>query len=331
MAQSRTVKEIAEHLGADIVGDATVVLAGVAPIEEAQEGELTFVANPKYVGLIETCKASALISSPELKCDFEPRILSSNPYLAFTKAMALFTDARVRPRQGVAPTALVHERAYVAPSVAVQDHVCIQAEAQIGEDCVLEPGVVIGKGAILGDNCYLEANAIVAEGCRLGRNCIIHAGTNIGGSGSEPGVAKAAHVVLGDDIELGANVVVQGGDVERPTQLGPNCKVDNLVNIGQGCQIGPGCILVSQVTMGRDVTLGAGVTLAGQVTVMDNCNIGSGAMIGAKSLVDSDIPEGGRYWGIPARPHLEERRAQAMIHRIPKLERMLDRYEEEKL
>ena len=319
---SRTVEEVAQFLSAEVVGDGTVVLTGIAPIEEAGSGELSFVANPKYASLIDNCTASALVTSPLLETTFEPRVLSANPYLAFTKAMQLFIDVPKPPSAGVSTGAIVHAEADVASTATVHHHAVVERGACVGANTVIEPGVVIGECAAVGIDCHLEANVVVGPGSIVGDRCILHAGTQVGGATGPDGEGQL--VDLGPDVELGANVVVQGGSARKPTRLGPHCKVDNLVNIGAGCGIGAGCILVSQVTLGCDVQLGSGVTLAGQVTVVDACKIGDRAVIGAKSLVDSDVPVGGRFWGVPAIPHNEQRRAHVLVGRIPKMERMLE-------
>ncbi len=326
---TRTVQEVAEYLKAEVIGDGKVALTGIAPIEEAGTGQLSFVANPKYVSLIDTCTASALITSPKLDTIFKPRVLAANPYLAFTRVMHLFMAKPKDIVTGISPLAVVHEEAEIASTASIMENVFVGRGARVGEHTIIEPGVVIGDGATVGDDCYLEANCHIGAGCQVDRRCIIHSGTQVGSSMPSEVDGSSGIVQLEEDVELGANVVIQGGTSEHPTRIGSSTKIDNLVNIGPECQIGISCILVSQVTLGQGVILGNGVTLAGQATVMDNCRVGNLAVIGAKSLVDSNVPDKAQYWGIPAKPHREERRSMALIHRIPKLETILEKLETE--
>lgn len=310
-----TLAELSEKLAEPFEGDGATPLKGVAEITSAQEGDLSFVANPKYVANIASTKASALIVPKDLETGFRPLIRSVNPYLSFTKALHLFHDKPRRTSGGVDPAAHVHEGVQLGHDVTVMAHAMIEEGAVIEDRTVIYPGVFIGKNAHIGRDATLYPNVFIYEGCQVGERTILHAGCRIGGLDQVPG---SASVILEADLELGANVVVASG-LERPTRIQEGTKIDNLVQVGPGAVIGPHCIIVSQVMIGQGATLDERVTIAGQVVVTEDVTIGASARIGAQSVVTSDVPPDSDFWGSPAQSHRQEKRLKANIARLPKL------------
>lgn len=325
-----TLKELSEKLGEPYEGDGSITLERVAEITSAKEGDLSFVANPKYVSNIPNCKASALIIPTELETDFRPVIRSANPYLTFTKALRLFHDTPRRASGGVHPTSHVAPSAVLGMDVTVMAHVNIEEGAIIGDRSILYPGVYVGVGARLGNETFLYPHVTIADGCVIGDRTILHAGCRIG-SQTPGGDALLANppVELGADLELGANVVVAGG-LHRTTRIGDGAKIDNLVQIGEGTQIGPHCIIIAQVTIGEGVEMGEQTVIAGQVVISPGISIGSGVRVGAQSVVVDDVPPKSIYWGSPAQPHQQEKRLKANIARLPKLFEKIQRLEDKK-
>ncbi|HOJ58665.1 MAG TPA: UDP-3-O-(3-hydroxymyristoyl)glucosamine N-acyltransferase [bacterium] len=313
-----TLKELCDRLGESFEGDGSILLSGVAEITAAQAGELSFVANPKYVAKIPECHASVLIVPKDLETTFRPVIRSSNPYLTFSKALYLFHKDQRKTAGGVHPTSHVAASAQLGRDVTIMANVVVAGGARIGDRCVLYPGVFVGEGAVLGEEVTLYPHVSIYPRCRLGDRVILHAGCRIGPMDADPRGEGPAPVVLDPDVELGANGVVSGLP-QAPTHIGEGTKADNLVQISAGAQIGPHCIIVAQVTIGEHATLEERVTIAGQVVVAPGVRIGALARIGAKSFVTSDVPPDADYWGIPAQPATQEKRMKANVARLPKL------------
>jgi len=313
-----TLKELCDRLEVSFEGDGLIPLNGVAEITSAKEGELSFVANPKYVGKIPQSQASALIVPTDLETDFRPVIRSSNPYLTFTKALYLFHKGSRKVSGGVHPSSQVESDVQLGEDVTIMAHAIIESNVVIGSRVVIYPGVFIGQGAAIGSDVTLYPHASICANCQIGDRTILHAGCRIGFSPPSQSDDQRVPVVLGADVELGANVVVSGTP-ESQSVIGEGTKADNLVLIGAGTVIGPHCIIVAQVTIGETVTMGERVTVAGQVVISPGITVGARARIGAKSSVMDDVPDDADYWGTPAQPHRMEKRQKANILRLPKL------------
>ena len=313
-----TLQELCERLGEPFEGDGSIQITGVAEITSAKEGDLSFVANPKYVTKIPLCRASAMIVPKDLETDFRPVIRSSNPYLTFTQALYLFHKDKRKLSGGVHSSSQVDPSVRLGKDITVMPHAIVEKDAVIGDRSILYPGVYVGEGAEIGADVILYPHVTIYAGCSVGDRCILHAGCRIGPVNMQPSLSGQPAVALHSDVELGANVVVSGLS-ESPTTIGEGTKIDNLVQVGVGTNIGAHCIIVAQVTIGDHVTMGERVTVAGQVVLSPGVTIGERTQIGAKSVVVDDVPAGSIYWGIPAQPHSKEKRLKANIARLPRL------------
>ena len=313
-----TLRDLSAELGEPFEGDGAILIQGVAEITAAKEGDLSFVANPKYVSKIPESRASVLIVPKDLETDFLPVIRAINPYLTFTKALNLFHQDIRQISRGVHPTSQVSPDVRLGVDVTIMPYAIVESGVVIGDRAVIYPGVYLGRGAFIGNDVTLYSHVSVYDGCRIGDRCILHAGCRIGSSLETENAEPPRPVTLAEDVELGANVVVSGS-VHAPTEVGEGTKVDNLVQIGCGTTIGPQCIIVAQVTIGEHVTLEERVTIAGQVVISPGVTVGAQSRIGAKSVVTGDVPKNSDYWGAPAQPHLEEKRLKANLARLPKL------------
>ncbi len=312
------LKELCAKLGESYEGDGSTVVQGVAEITSAKEGDLSFVANPKYVAKIPHCRASVLIIPKDLNTDFLPVIRTVNPYLTFTKALNLFHQDQRRISGGVHPSSQVASDVQLGQDVTIMPHAIIESGSKIGDRTVIYPGVFVGGGVTIGSDATLYSQVSIYDGCVINDRTILHAGCRIGTSTEGEVNDSAPPVTLEEDVELGANVVVSGS-AEASTRVCNGTKIDNLVQIGYGSRIGQHCIIVAQVTIGDHVSLGERVTVAGQVVISPGVQVGSRSRIGAKSVVVDDIPDDADYWGAPAQPHRDEKRLKAHLHRLPKL------------
>jgi len=318
-------------LGASLVsanGAGEVEITGVAGIEEAGPGQLTFVANPKYAASAKNTHAAAIIVAPDFPEVAVPTLRSDNPYLAFARAVELFYQPP-RYTPGVHPTAVVHPTAKVGRNAHVGAYVVIDAEVEIGDDAVLLPHVVIYRGVHIGRSFFAHAHAVVREFCRVGDDVILQNGVVIGadgfgfakdGSGQWHKILQSGPTVLGDRVEVQANSCVDRASIGQ-TRIGDGVKIDNLAQVGHGCEIGANTLLCAQVGLAGSTILGKNVILAGQVGVAGHCTIGDGAVVTAQSGTHGDIEPGKVVSGSPALDSKQWLRCTAVYNRLPELAR----------
>jgi UDP-3-O-[3-hydroxymyristoyl] glucosamine N-acyltransferase len=321
-----TLDTVAKAIDGTVVGDGTVEITGVAGIREAQEGELTFLANPRYEPYLNQTNASAIIVAENHRSVKKPLIQNSNPYLAFLKAVRFFQGDAERPAPGVHPTAVVSKDTVIDPTASVGPHVVVERGASVGARAIIQAGCYVGAGAKIGADALLYANVTLREGCEVGERSIVHSGTVIGSDGFgfvRDGaiyrkLPQVGNVVVEDDVELGACVTIDRATTGT-TRIGSGSKIDNLVQIAHNVQIGKNCIIVAQVGISGSTVLGDDVTLAGQVGVVGHIEIGAGAMVGAKSGVSKSIKAGERMFGCPAVPVNQAMRIEASVKKLPEL------------
>ncbi len=340
MSTSITVGQLAEHLGAELSGDPNSQLVGAATLEEANEGEVSFLARRKYLAYLGATRATAVLVARgvgELKV--VPRgtalLWVDDAHAALAETLTLLYP-EIRREGAIAPTAVIE------PGV------------ELGEDVSIGPYTVVGAGTKLGDDVRIGANCVIGERCELGArtkinslvcvypdtvigvDCIIHSGAQIGVDGFGYVVQKDGHrkipqvgrCVLEDNVEIGANTCIDRGSVGE-TRIGAGTKIDNLVHIAHNVRIGRGCIIVAQVGVAGSSTLGDGVAIGGQVGIIDHLHIGDGARIAAGAGVGEDIPAGEAWFGYPARPRTQAMRASLAVLKLPKLLRRVQRIEQQ--
>src|SRR5687767_5579916 len=302
-----TVDELAREIGAEVVGDGAQQITGASTLEDAQAGQVSFLANAKYVRQIESTNASAVIVAPSIVPQKHITLLkSSDPYYAFMKTVVLLHGHRKHPHGGVHPGAHVHET------------------AQIGERTIIYPGAYVGPRVRIGRDCVIYPNVTVYEDCVIGDRCIIHASTSVGTDGYGYATHKGVHhkipqvgnVVIEDDVEIGACCSIERAALGSTT-IGTGTKIDQLVVIGHGCKIGPHCLLVAQVGIAGSVTLGHHVTLAGQAGVTGHLTIGNQVTVGAQSGIINDIGDQSTVVGSPAMPVSHARRVYILFTQLP--------------
>lgn len=326
----KTLGELAKLVGGDVAGDRSVIIAGVAAIDIAEEGDITFIANPKYIAQIQTTRASAIIISPDIKCpEGKNALYAKNPYLAFAKVLELFYSP-AKPYNGIHPDACIHQTAVIGESVSIYPNVFVDEGAKIGNRVVLYPGVYIGNNAEVGDDTVLYSNVSVREGCLIGKRVIIHCNSVIGSDGfgyAKDGtkyhkIPQKGIVRIEDNVEIGACVTIDRATLGE-TIVRSGAKIDNLVQIAHNVTIGEDSIIVAQVGIAGSAKIGKRVTLAGQVGVNGHIEIGDDVMIGAQSGVTSDVNSQQIYSGMPAIPHKEWLKAQTIFAKLPEMRKTL--------
>ncbi len=326
MPKSLLLGEVATALGARLHGNPEIIVTGVAGIEEACEGQITFVSNPKYTPLARTTRASAVIVAEDFPEVAAATLRTKNSYLTFARALELFYDAP-HYAPGIHPTAVVDASAKIGANAHIGAYAVVGAYVEIGDDCILLSHVVIYRGAKIGHRFLAHAHAVVREFCRIGNNVILQNGVVIGGDGF--GFAKDDHghwhkipqtgpTVLGDNVEVQSNATVDRASVGE-SRIGRGTKIDNLVQVGHGAIIGEDTLLCAQVGVAGSAEVGNNVILAGQVGVVGHLKIGDGAIVTAQSGVGHDIDPGALVSGSPAFDNKIWLRSVALFQKLPEL------------
>src|SRR5208283_842103 len=318
--------EIALALGATLEnGDPEVEITGIAGIEEASAGQITFIANPKYAAAAKNTAASAVIVAEDFPAISTGMLRSQNPYLAFARAIDLFYKA---PQYGAG----VHATAVIAPTAKLDAnahdgaYVVIDDDVEIGDNAVLLPHAVIYRSARIGNNFFAHAHAVVREYCTLGDNVTLQNGAVVGCDGfgfARDGdrwekITQSGPAVLESDVEVQANACVDRASIGE-TRVGRGVKIDNLTQVGHGSAVGEHTLLCAQVGLAGSTVVGKNVILAGQAGVAGHCHIGDGVVVTAQSGTHGDIPAGSMVSGSPAFDHKQWLRAVGIFTKLPEL------------
>lgn len=327
------LSQLAEHLGATLRGDSSVEINGIAGIEEALPGQVTFISNKKYVPLARTTRASAILVEESFPEILIPTLRISDPYLAYARTIELFYQPPAYP-PGIHATAVVHPSARIGSRAHVGPYVVVGEQVAIGDDAVLHPHTVIYPHAQIGNNFTAHAHSIVREHCRLGDNVILQNGAVVGADGfgfarnSEEGepawykIMQSGPAILEDHVEVQANACIDRASIGE-TRVRRGAKIDNLVQVGHGSTVGEDTLLCAQVGLAGSTTVGKNVILAGQVGVAGHCTIGDGAVATAQSGIPGDVAPGKIVSGYPAVDNRQWLRAVAIFNRLPELMRSL--------
>ncbi len=312
-------------------------ITGVAGIEQASPGHLTFVSNPKYNAAAKITKASAVIVAENFPAISTGMLRSKNPYLAWAKALELFYQPPSYA-PGIHPTAVIHPTAKkkLGKNAHLGPYVVIDEDAVIGDNAVLLAHVVIYRGATIGNNFFAHAHAVVREFCHLGDNVLLQNGVVVGSDGfgfakDDSGhwhkIVQSGNVVVESDAELQANTCIDRASIGE-TRIGRGAKLDNLVHVGHSCTIGQDTLLCAQVGLAGTTDVGNNVILAGQVGVSGHVKIGDGAIAIAQSGIPHDIPAGAMVSGAPAVDHKLWLKCCAAYARLPEIARAVRKLSE---
>jgi len=326
--KSYSLREIARQLKGNLTDDksADLRIRGVSGIKEASEGEITFLANPRYESFLGTTRASAVIVGKEYDVSV-PMIVVPDPYLAFLQVIKMFTkDVVERYPRGIHPTAVIHETASIGSDACIGAYVVIGEGVSIGERATILPHVCICENVSIGDNCLIYPNVTIREGCELGNNVIIHSGAVIGSDGfgyARDGdvhrkIPQVGIVRIEDDVEIGANTTIDRATT-GVTLIRRGAKIDNLVQIAHNVIVGENAILAAQVGISGSTEIGRNVVLAGQAGLVGHIKIGDRAMVGAQAGVTKSVPPEAKVSGYPAREHGFSRRVYAATAKLPEV------------
>lgn len=323
--------QIAKSLNLKIEnGSPDTEILGVAGIEDAGPGHITFVANPKYAGSVRTTRASAVIVAEDFPSGTATLLRSKNPYLAFAGAIDLFYQSP-KYAPGVHPTAAIHPTAKLGSNAHIGPYVVIDRDVTIGTNATLLAHVVIYPGASIGDHFFAHAHSVVREHCRIGHHVVLQNGVVIGGdgfgfakddSGQWRKIVQSGPAVLEDCVEVQANACVDRASMGE-THISRGAKIDNLVQVGHGSRVGENSLLCAQAGLAGSTEIGRNVILAGQVGVAGHCKIGDGVIATAQTGIPNDVPAGAVVSGYPAIDNKLWLRCSAAFHRLPELVKAL--------
>jgi len=322
----KTLTEIAAIVDGEIVGDEKTVVTGICGIKEAQKGDLTFIANSRYLSLMNQTKASAIITSRDVKSAPKPIVRTENPSIAFAKMVSLMAPNEVKKPKGIHPTAVIGEKVRIGRNVAIQACVVIEDNVEIKDNTILYAGAYVGHHAKIGKNCKIYPYVIIRERVEIKDRVIVHGGTVIGSDGFGFSTVEGVHqripqigtVVIEDDVEIGANVTIDRARFEK-TIIKKGTKIDNLVQIAHNVIIGEHSIIVSQSGISGSAVIGNNVTLAGQAGVIGHVTVGDNVVVAARAGVTKSISPNVCVSGYPAKPHTVAKRINACVQGLPDL------------
>lgn len=299
---SYRLQDIADALGATLKGDPDTVITGLATLQAAESGHISFLANPSYGKYLAGTRASAVILSPSMAGDSPTNVLLlDNPYLGYARLSHWFDPAPVAP-PGIHPTAVVDQHARVDETASVGPHVVIEADAEIGAHVVLGAGVFVGARTRIGDRTIVRPRATLAHDVSVGQRCHILSGAVVGSDGfgfaNERGVwhriAQLGGVVLGDDVEVGANTTIDRGALDN-TVIGNGVKLDNLIQIAHNVSIGDHSAMAAMVGIAGSTRVGRHCVFGGASGVAGHLEIADQVHLTGMTLVTGDIRESGVY------------------------------------
>lgn len=338
-----SLEEIVARLGGELVGDPSLRVGRVATIDQAGEGDLAFLANPKYQSRLKDCRASAVILAPAARdLTDRARIVTVDPYVYFARVAQL-----LNPPESVAGG--IHPSASVATplpaSVSVGPGASVAAGAQVGAEAVIGPGCHVGRGVTIGARTRLAANVTIYHDCVIGCDCVVHAGVVIGAdgfgfarerSGEWIKIPQVGRVVIGDRVEIGANTTIDRGALDD-TVIADGVKLDNQIQIAHNVRIGENSAIAGCVGIAGSTTIGARCMVGGQAGIIGHLTIGDDVVVSAGTLVTKSIPKAGVYTAnLPVQNHADWvrnfahlRHLDALVDRMRALEQRLEAQKDE--
>jgi UDP-3-O-[3-hydroxymyristoyl] glucosamine N-acyltransferase len=331
-----SVRQVAEWVHGEVVGDGDVAVTAARPLSEAGPGDITYVDGSRNLPSLYTSGASAAVVPLTVPANGKPLIRVADPLAAFAAIVLQFRghpSDHSDPAVGrIDPSACIDPTAVLGSEVTIGPYAVVAEGAVIGARCRLHAGANVGSHCRLGDEVTLYPHVVVYADCVLGNRVVIHANAVIGAdgfgyrtrNGRHEKVPQVGRVEIGDDVEIGAGTTIDRATFGA-TRIGEGTKIDNLVQIGHNCQIGRHNLLAAQVGIAGSCTTGDYVVMAGQVGVADHLTVGDRVVIAAQSGVTKSMPAGSRLIGFPAGPYEEKMRAFACLEKLPDLRKDLHR------
>ncbi|MCP4640184.1 MAG: UDP-3-O-(3-hydroxymyristoyl)glucosamine N-acyltransferase [bacterium] len=319
-----TVNEIAALVGGTVVGNGAIPITGINGIRQAASGDLTFLADTRYVNFLSSTHASAILVRQEIERADQALIQVDDPYMAVAVVLKRIQADNARPPEGIHPTATIHPSVELGEGVAVGPYVTIEEGCQVGARTHLYAGVVIAHSSVVGADCVLHANVVFREQTVVGDRCIIHAGAVLGSDGfgfasldgKHEKIPQVGTVVLGNDVEIGANTTIDRATFGQ-TVVGEGTKIDNLVQIGHNTRIGKHTVICGNAGIAGSTIIGDRVTIAAGAGIAGHLEVGDGAVIGGYSGVSKSVRPGQKVFGYPAVEYGRSKRMHGALRQLP--------------
>ncbi len=326
--KNTTIHHLAEMAGGQVSGDADLIISGFAPLESAEQGQISFLVKSREKEQLKSTGASAIIVPQEVEeCEGKTLIRVKNPYLAVAIIHG-YLEAKPFIAKGIHPKAFVENDCQFGDEISVGPMAVVGQRVRIGERVSIGAGTVIGDGVEIDSDTTIMANVTIYEKCKIGKRVIIHSGTVIGSDGygytaNERGEhikrPQVGIVQIDDDVEIGANSCIDRA-AYGVTLIKSGTKIDNLVQVGHNVIIGENCLLVSQVGLSGSTTLGRNVVMGGQSASAGHLTIGDQVMIAARGAVNKDQPKGAVLGGAPGLPIRQWAKATTIFGKLPELQ-----------
>jgi len=335
-----TAQQLAEFTGGTLSGSGEIKIYSPAKIEEANDGEISFLANPKYLEYVYTTNASLLIVNEDV--NFEKPVKAmllrvKNAYSAFTQVLEKFSNS-VLDKKGIEEPSFISKTATLGKEVYIGALSYIGDNVTLGNNVKIFPGVFIGEQTMIGDNSIVFSDVTLYHHTQIGKNCIIHSGTVIGSDGfgfaplpdgSYKKIPQLGHVLIEDNVEIGANTVIDRATMGA-TIIHKGVKLDNLIQIAHNVEIGENTVVAAQTGISGSTRIGKNCIIGGQVGFVGHLDIADGTRINAQSGVSKSIKQKGKaLTGSPAHDYTASLRSQAIFRSLPQLEKRIAELEKQ--
>jgi UDP-3-O-[3-hydroxymyristoyl] glucosamine N-acyltransferase len=329
--------EAAERVGGWVAPeDYDKTISGVASLDDADQGEISFYGSPKYLKALRKSRATAVLVPHGFAEELPAaRVWVDNPAEAFAKLLSLFAPSPVDFDPGIHPTAIVASDAEIGAKVTIQAFAVIEKGTRIGAGTLVGSHSYIGHHVVLGDDCRIYPRVTIRERSRIGNRVVLHSGVVLGSDGfgyelrdgQQQKIPQTGIVQIDDDVEIGANSTVDRARFGR-TWIQQGVKIDNLVQIAHNVTVGRHSVICAQVGISGSVRIGSYVTLAGKVGVNGHIEIGDGAIVTAMAGITKSVPPREILVGLPAKPMHEYKENYVLLRNIRKLYERVKKLEE---
>ncbi len=319
-----TIKEVSSIIGGEVVGNDGLCITGVSSIENAEEGDISFIKNERFISKALNTKASAVVTHRPIDETDKTLIIVDDPFFSFIKLLQVISDKKQQRPRDIHPSAVISKDSSIGDNISVGANVVIEGNTQIGQNVTIYPNVYIGTSCKIGDNSIIYANVTIREEVTIGKRAVIQSGSSIGDDGFGYLQIKGKHVKIpqvgtieiGDDVSIGSHVTIARAALDKTT-IASGVKIDNHSQIAHNCTIGENSMLIAYAKLAGGVKIGKNVMIAEDVGVTDHVEIADNCMVGAASNVYKSLTPGSVVWGSPAKPITFEKRLQVLIKKLP--------------